>query len=194
MAHPADNRDPAGENGPGDDFLVEGPEVFERAPAPGDDEGIDPPQGFAVPVDVPNRPGDFLGSPLALDPDGMHGDPDAGEPAADGMKNVADGGPGPAGHHRDVSRVGGDGFFVFGLEQALPGQTLAHLLEGQFETAHSPGFEFADIELVLTPRLIDVHVSGGDDLHAVLGLNLRAAAADFHMTQRTSPRSSLRVQ
>lgn len=78
------------------------------------------------------------------------------------------------------------------VEQALGGQALLQLLEGQAQGADALGLHVLGVELVLACGLVHGHPAPDEHLHAVLGRNFSRRAAEANITAFSTDFSSLR--
>src|SRR5947209_1927624 len=131
MADGADDRDRRLEDRPGDEFLVERPQVFEASAAAADDHDVGR-ELAAEPQAVQriDRLGDLVAGPVALDAD-RDDDDVGGRPAtADHFEHVANRGPGGAGDDGDPPREPRKRLLVLLVEPAAGEQLLAELPQG----------------------------------------------------------------
>lgn len=146
--------------GAGDDFLVEGPEVFDAAAAAGDDDGVDAWEGAAgFGVYHGEGVGDFGGGTEALDADWDDEDAEPRGASGEDIEHVLEGGTGGGGDDRDGGGHGGDGLFEVLGEEPFGGEFLFEGFELELEGACAGGEDAADDELVLTAGFVDGEVA-----------------------------------
>jgi len=171
VADRADHRNPGGVDRAGDRLFVEGPEVFDRAPAPPHEEDV---QIGKREIEVPDRRGDLLRGSLALDLDGIDQDVERGAPEAEGAEHVLDGRARGRGDDSELPGKEGKGALPGGIEEALFLELLLELLELELEGADPAGLHVLDQELVFSVGEIDVDLAEGDHLQPILGLEPEA--------------------
>ena len=135
MADAGDNRNRAGRHGPSDAFLVEGPEVFQRAAAARQDEHV----GQLLAVEIFDGVDDFGGRAFALHAHGVQDQMKIGEAPAQDANDVAYGSSGRRSDEADAARQHGQRHFARGIEQAFFLEAALQLLEGQLQGARPTG-------------------------------------------------------
>ena len=144
VAHGGDHGNAAGRHGTHHDFLVEAPQVLERAAAAGDDDDV----GLASHViEAGNGRGHLRGTGLALHAHRPHNDVTR-EAFVEPVQDVADDGPRGRGDNPDELRKIGDRPLARGIEQPLGGELLPALLEQRHEGADTGGLDVLDDDLV----------------------------------------------
>jgi hypothetical protein len=157
-------------------LLIERPEVFGRAAAAADDDGVEPFFGAAafdgapvVVVQTPDGLGDLAGGALALHAHGREEQADGARAARDGADDVADGRARRARDDADAARKQRQLPLARLVKQPLGGQPLAQLLEGHAQRARADGVERLDQKLVLAARLVDGEAAARAHEQAVRG-------------------------
>ena len=175
VADRGDERDRATRRGAHDDFLVEAPQVLERAAPARHDQHVRPRREAAggervEPVDRRRHLGR---RGLPLHPHRPHQDPNR-ETVGKPMQNVADDRAGRRGD--DADDLGQErNLALAGLvEQALFGQLLAPRLEQRHQRADPGEFELLDHDLVARLAGKCRQPPGRDDFETFLGLDLHA--------------------
>ncbi len=169
VADGADDGEAGVEDGAGDFFFVEGPEVFEAAAAAGDEdevEGVLRVGGGPV-VEGADGAGDFLGGSSSLDAAGGEEDFEGGLAAFDDVEDVAQGGAVEAGHNAKAGGAAGERALAGGGEEAFGIEALFEGFKGGLEFALALEFDGGDAELVLAARLVNGHLAFEDDGLAV---------------------------
>ena len=170
MPDGGDQGDTRGGGGADDDFLVEAPEILDRASATGDDEHVGAGNRAAggKGVEARDGAGDLGRAGGALD---GHG-PDehaAGKPVAQAVEDVADHGAG--GRSDDAYDAGevGERFLAGGVEEALGSEGCLAFLEHRHERADAGGGDVLDDHLVLGLARKGCQPARRDDFHPFLG-------------------------
>ena len=165
-----------------DVFLVEGPEVFERAATARQDQDIDE----LLAVEILDRRFDFAGRAFALHADGIDDEMEIGEAAAQDAHNVAHGRAARRGDQADALGQHGKGLLALDAEQAFGVQALFQLLEGELERAETDRLDVLDVDLILAALLVDADGAAYGDVQAVFRaefeahqLGAKADAADL---------------
>ena len=127
VAYAGDHRDFGGGDCAGDDFFVEGPEIFEGATATGDDQDVN----RLLAVEELDGADDFRGGAIALHANGIESELHVVEAAAENADNVADGGTGGRGDEADAAREDRQGLLAGFGEEAFGFEALFQLVEGQ---------------------------------------------------------------
>jgi len=134
VADGIDDGDGAGVDGAGDDFLVEGPEVFDAAAAAGRDDGIDAGEaGTGGAAEHVEGIGDFPGGSDALHADGSDEDVEPWGASSEDIEHVLKGGSGRGsddGHH---CGHGGDRLLAVGIEEAFGSESAFEGVELELE-------------------------------------------------------------
>src|SRR5690606_37634856 len=125
MADRADHGNAAGVDGAGDGFLVEGPEVFQRAAAPADDQYV----AITQPVGALDGTDDVARGFAPLHLNREEGDGNGGKAAFQDRENVMDGGTGGRRGDADMAWQGRNRTFAGFIEQAFGGQTALQCFE-----------------------------------------------------------------
>ena len=160
MAHGTDYRQPGGGNGPGEFFLVEGPQVFQRTTAAAQDNQVRVP----LRIDINNSGGDFTRRLFSLDGDRVDGQPGLGTAGAGDADKVMHGRAVRRGDQRYMLRHEGQGLFpVFG-EESFGGQSFFQVFKGQLHGAGPVEIEGVDDELIVAPGFIDRQPAPADNL------------------------------
>ena len=168
VAHRRDNRQLTGGDRPGDDFLVEGPQVLEGAAAATDDQCIE--LNFALPLPAVgplNGRGDLPGGSLALHGDREQGYLDARAAPAQHCEDVVDGGAGGGGDDPEVGDARRQGFFAGRIEQALGQQAGLEFLERCLQRARAGLFKVFHDQLELAAPLVQGYPAAQADVVAV---------------------------
>ena len=171
MSHGGDGGHAARGQGAGDDFFVEGPEVFEAAATAGDDEEIDLLPG----AEGGDGFGDFLRGAGALDADAPNEDADAGGTALEDAEHVLQHGALQGCDHADDFREDGQGALAVEVEEVLSGEAAFEFLEALLEAALAARADFGDLNLVLAARFVDG--DGATDEHGLAILQGKADPA-----------------
>ena len=171
MAHSGDHRDGAAGDGAGHGFFVEGPEVFERSAAAGHDHQLGP--GVAAEVIDPTA--NLLHRAIALHQSGEEPNVETREAAGQDLDHVGDDGAARRGGDADALGVARERALAGRIEEALFGQFLLELLEGELERAVAQGLQEFDDELVFAARLEDVDAAAREHGETVLGLEFPIA-------------------
>lgn len=159
MADGGDDGNGGGVDGAGDDLLVEGPEVFERAAAAGHDDDFGP----AGEGKVGQAFDDLFGGSGTLHLGGPELDLEAGEATFDDLEEVADDGSGGRGDDADALGEFGEGAFSGGVEEAFGMEALFELVEGELEGSLAEGFDGFDDELIFAAGVIDLDFAAGEE-------------------------------
>src|SRR5690606_7812178 len=120
VPHGGNDRDAGGGDCAGQAFVVEAPQILDRAAAAGDDQQVWPGQGAAGGhgVEAADGVGDLAAGGLALDDHWPDDDP-AGPALGDAVQDVADHRPGRTGDDPDAGGEGRDRLLASGVEQSL---------------------------------------------------------------------------
>ena len=167
MPHGRDHRNRACRDGADHYFLVEGPEVLDRAAAARDDHQVGPlvrRQGR----ETLHRIGHLLGRALALDQHGPDQDV-AGKAIGQAVEDVADHRPGGRGDDADPARQEGQRALAIPVEQPLRLEPGAGLGQQGKQGALARDLHPLDDDLVVGAAGIGGELAGGDHLHPVLG-------------------------
>ncbi len=178
VADGRDGGDVALRDGADDDFLVEAPEIFDGAAAPGDDQDVGTRDGaiLAEAVEAFDGGGDFGGGRLALDAD-RPDDYVGREAIGDAVEDIADDGAGGRGDDADGARQVGQLALALGSEEALGGELAAAVLEQGHEGAGAGRFDLLDDDLVFARAREGGEAARRDDLEAFLRLELQPGEA-----------------
>ncbi len=144
MAHGADDGRHAGGDGAGHRFLVEAPEVFQRAAATGQDQRVE-----ALRVGQLERADDLPDGFAALYGGGDQGQLDLRRAAAEHADDVADYRAGGRADDTDAPGMSRKFALALGGEQAFGGEFLFQRLEGQPQRAIAGGFDGVGDQLVV---------------------------------------------
>src|SRR5438477_727875 len=112
-------------DGAGDDFLIEGPDIFERAAAARDDQDV---HGL-VAIEKLDGANDLRGGAIALHAHGIKSELHVVEAAAEDAHHVPDGGPSRRSDQADAARQKRQRLFALRGEQPFGIQALLELLE-----------------------------------------------------------------
>ncbi len=171
VADAADDRYGRGRDGTGNDFLVERPQVLNRASAPADNHyvylGFRPKQT--------NCSGNLLGRAFSLDCDRTEQHLQTSPIPAQSRQDVVNHGPGRRGDNPQYAGQTRQRPLPFRCEQAFGGKPLPELFECLLKRTISLRFEFADNELVPTGRQIDVKSAVHQDRQTVFEFELEPA-------------------
>jgi len=159
VADGGDDGELRGDDGAGEELVVEAGEVFERASSAGDEDEVDL---IGMAIEVADAGGDAGRALFALHDGGVDEEVEAGVAAADDVDDVADGGAVGRGDDADALREGGQRG-ARAVEEAFGAETVAELLEGELEGAGA----------ARTHGL-------GDELELAAGFVYGDAAADFY--------------
>ena len=151
------------EDGFGEEFGIEGGEIFERAAAARDDDDI---HGAGA-IEIRDAGGDFSSGGFALHQRRVEQDVQAGVAAADDVDEVANDGAGGRGDDADAVRECGERLFAGGIEEAARFKALPELLEGDLQRAGADGFEEFRNELHLSALLVDGDFAAEQHMQAV---------------------------
>ena len=155
MAHCCYHWQLAGGYGPGDNLLVEGPQIFQGAPATSDNQCVQLHFALALPaVGTLYRCGNLPGSAFALDGDREQGNCDTWAAPAQYRENVVDGRAGGGGDYPEVGNTLGQRLFVRRLEKALGQQSGLQLFKGGLQCAGARGLQMLNDQLELAAALI----------------------------------------
>src|SRR4029453_909128 len=153
-------------DGPRDDLLVEGREIFDRAAAPADDDDVD----VAQRVEVAERLRDVLGGAVALHLARRDHDGELAEAAPDDAEHVLDRRAARRGDDADLPGKSRQLALARLIEEALGLQPGLELLEGELERAESLRLEQLHDQVILAPLRVDLDAAEGQDVQAVGGL------------------------
>ena len=175
-----DQGDAAGGGGAHNLFLIEGPEILQRAATTRDDQQVGtrqrPVRRHRIkPLDGPCH---LRGGALALDQCSPDEDPDP-EPIRETMKYVADHRAGWARHDADDHRHVRYRLFAFAVEQPFGGKPAAALLELPQHRTFTGHFHRLHDDLVLRTPAIDCQLAGDDDLKPFFRLHGERAGNGF---------------
>ena len=165
VAHGAHDRNAAGGNGPGQDFLVEGPEVFCASAAAADDYHLD--LARQVAVEKVDCTGDFLGGAGALHANVVDQNVQPRPAAREHVNDVANGRPGGTGHHGDGLRAGRQRLLSVRCEEALFLQPYFEFAELYLQGPDAQRLQARDVELAPPARSVKAHVPAGQHLGSV---------------------------
>ena len=140
-------------------FVVEGPQVLKRAPAPDEHKHVGP----TAPVFVVQRLRDAGWGVVALHGDGVDADFAAGTAPSGQPQEIPDGGS----DHGDAVRVFGDGAFAFEAEITFLRQLALEGFQRQMELPFAAVLREFDHELIAAARRVHGKASRADDLLAV---------------------------
>src|SRR5690554_2297684 len=158
----ADYRGAAGGHGPGDHFLVERPEVLQRATTPGQDQGVE--AGLIGPFQRLY----YLRRRLAtLDGRGADHQFNEGRAPAEHADDVTHRRAAGRGDDADPGRVRGQRALALGGEQALGLQSGLERLEGLAQCAVAGGLHRIEDHLVVAAPLIEADPAAGAYQQAV---------------------------
>ena len=153
MPHCRDQRDLAVEGGANDVFLIEWPEIFDRATAPSDDQHVRTVSaGHGIEAFDPRC--DLSGSAVTLNQCWPDNDAHR-KPVADAVQDIPDHGPGRAGDHANRAGQVGQFLLVLGGEQAFGGELLLPLLQQGHQCASACRAHGRGDHLVVGSALID---------------------------------------
>jgi len=173
VAHGRDDRRPGGRDRARHGFLVEGPEILQRAAAPRHNDHVEP----GDPVQHLKGLHDLAGRFFSLHSHGRNQDVEVCEAACEDVQDVADR---RAGRRRDEADLLGEDRqrpLAPGIEEPLPTEPILELLEGELEGSDPLRLEDLNDELVLAPRGVDVEGAEGEDLEAIRRLEPEVAEA-----------------
>ncbi len=173
VAHRRYDGNPGSPNGPGDPLVVERKQVFQGAPAPGQDDHVREP----VFVQKGNGVADLRGSLVTLDADGRDEDVHGREAPPGDVQDIPDGGAARGGDHADPSGKEGDRLLEGGVEEPFRLEAFFQGFEGPLEGAEAAGFGGVHDDLVLPPGAVDGDPSPAEDLHAVLEVKTQPGRA-----------------
>ncbi len=186
MSDAGGDGDVGGDDGAGEGFVVEGPEVFEGAAAADEENQIDSFEFrvsgfefFVVGVEVFEGRDDFFGGVFALDADGVEEDVEAGEAAVGGGEDVVEDVAGFAGDDGDALGEFGEWAFAGLFEEAFGFEFVAELAEGEFEAAGALGEEGFDVELEFALGFVEFEGAAGDDGEAIFGFEFESGEGIF---------------
>src|SRR5690554_6798208 len=152
----------AGGHGPGDHFLVERPEILQRATAPGQDQGVE-----AGPVGPFQRLYYLRRRLAALDGRGADHQFDEGRAPAEHADDVTHRRAAGRGDDADPGRVRGQRALALGSEQALGLQPGLERLECLAQCAVAGGFYRIEDHLVVAASFIETDPAAGAYQQAV---------------------------
>ena len=173
VSHGRNQRNRAGGHGADHDFLVEAPEVFERAAAPRHDDDIGLSRHVVEALDCRC---DLGGRSLALHPHRPDDDM-AGKALVEAMENVADHRTCGRGDDPDDPGQVGNGLLALSLEQAFGGELSLALFEQRHQRADARGLDVLDDDLIGRLLRIRSDLAGGDDLEPLLQFRAQPAEA-----------------
>ncbi len=164
VAHPADHGGLRGDDGAHHAFVVEGPQVFQRAAAAGDEDHIRRTGA------VKRRQGADDGRRSFIALHRGRREQDLGQRVAppQGVEHILQGRAGGRGDQADSAREGRDGALAFFIEEPFTFKSRLEPQEFLVEKALSGGAHGVDVELVGAVALVDPHRAVGFDGHAVL--------------------------
>jgi len=163
VADGGDDGDFRGRDGAGEEFAVEGGEVFERAAAAGDDDDID----GAFAIEVLDAGGDFDGGGCTLHGRRVEKDVQGIVAAIADVEEVADDGSGGRGDDADAMGEGGERPLALRIEEALSLETSFELFEGDLERPCTDRLHELGDELHLTALFEDGYFAANEDVQAV---------------------------
>ena len=158
-------------NRPRRDFLVERPEIFNRAAPASDDDHVDA-RNLA---DGRHRAGDIERGAFALHAGRTNHDVRVRVAAPQHLDDVAHGRALERRHEADLPRQHGQPALAPLVEQSFGSQTLLQLVERQLQCAEPFGLETLADELVFALRVVNADPSARDDAHAVVRLEAQRA-------------------
>jgi hypothetical protein len=155
-------------NRAGHGFLVEGPQVFDRAAAAREQNHV---HGLPA-VEIFERRGDLLRRALALHTHGINDQVQIGEAPPQDADDIAHRRASGRSHDADAAGQQRQRHLAPGIKKPFGVEALLELLESQLQRAHSRRLEVLDVNLVLAARLIHADRSAHDQLEPVLGPEL----------------------
>jgi len=147
----------------GEEFGIEGSEVFKRSAATRDNNEVD----LAGAVEVRDAGGDLSGSGFALDNGRVEQDVEAGMAAVDDVEEVANDSAGRRGDDPDAVRECREGFLVGGIEEAASSEALLELFEGDLQRAGADWLQEFGNELHLAALFVNGDFAAEQDVEAV---------------------------
>ncbi len=171
VSHAGDHRHSGSGNRAGDSFLVECPEVFERAAAAGEDHHV----GEFGAIEIAQARDDFAGRSFALHFYGIELDVNIREAALEDAENISNRRSGGRSDDADAARQHRQRLFARFVEEAFFLQLFFELLEGELERAESDRLNVRDVNLVFAAHFVDAERAANGDVQAVFGAELQSA-------------------
>src|SRR5207248_4162072 len=162
-------------NRAGDDFFVEGPQVFEGASPAGENQHVH--ELFCI--EELQRFDDFLRGAFALHAHGKHGEIDVGKTAREDAHDVADGSTARRSDEADTAGKQRQRLLARRIEETFPFEALFQLVEGELKRAEADRLDFLDVNLIFAALFVDADGATHGDLQAVFGAELDAALLLF---------------
>ncbi len=163
MTDGADNRRHAGIHGAGDRFFVETPEVFQRAAAAGQDQGVE-----TLGIGDLQRADDLRGGFAALDRRGNQGQFDLRSAPTEHADDVADHRAGGRTDDPDPLRMRRQRHLAFGAEQAFGAELFLQRLEGQAQGAITGRLDRVENQLIVATAFEQRDLAAHLDRQAIL--------------------------
>jgi len=178
VAHGGDHGQPARVDRARDHFLVEGPQVLERAAAAPDQQHVERRlQRRRHAVRARDGRGDLRARALALHRYREHADRERRVAPSEHGEDVVQRGAGGRRDHAEVRREPRQCTLALGSEQAFGREPLAQQLERALQRARAGGLEFLDDELVFAACRVQAHGAAHQHAVAVRGSQARAQVA-----------------
>ena len=155
------------------DLLVEGPEVLEGSPTPGQDQDVTFPALVCQPYGCANA----RRRPFTLHGDGINKHRDGREATAQDAEDIAHGGAGRRGDDADTPWQGRQCLFRLRREQAFRVQFAFEFLEGALQRTVAGFLHVLHDELVIAARFVQADPGAHQHLHAFLRPEAQRPAA-----------------
>lgn len=163
MADGGNDGDGGMKDGPGDDFLIKGPEVFDGAAPPGEDDDIHLGHG----IEVLDGGDDFCCGALTLDSDRVEHHLDIGKPAVQNLEEIPNGGAAGRRNHCQAAGEKREGALEMGIEEAFGGQAIFQFLKGLGQGPQPQRFQIISEKLIFAPGFVDGELPPADDLEGI---------------------------
>src|SRR6266481_1998246 len=171
VADSGDYRNFGGEDGAGDFFFVEGPEIFEGAAATREDQYVH----HLAAIEELQRADYFRRGAFALDTHGINGEVHIAKASAQDAHHVANRGAARGSDQADAAGQERQRLLAAGGKEAFGFEALFELLEGKLERAESDRLDMLDIDLVFAARFVNADGATHRDVQAVFGAELHGA-------------------
>ena len=164
VAHAGDDGNAHGGHRPGDNLLVERPEILQRTATSGQDEQV----AFAAPVSQFQRRGDFRGSARTLHRSGVYQHRNRGKTPRQHRDDIAHGGATGRGHDSDSARQFRLLQLALGIEQAFRRKLALQFLESTPQQPLAHLLQVLDHQLILAPRLVNAHATARENMLTIV--------------------------
>src|SRR6185437_5062530 len=171
VSYAGDYRHSRSGNRASDNLFVEGPKVFERAAAAGENHHVG---GFRA-IEIAQARDDLAGRSFALHFYRIELDVNIREAALEDAENISNRGARRRTHDADAARQDGQRLFARVVEEAFFLQLLFELFEGELQRPEANRLDVRDINLVFAAHFVDAERAANGDVQAIFGAKLQCA-------------------